>query len=301
MKTKAPAQNWSCDPDLFMAIEDLELAARGIVEGALQGIHRSPYMGFSVEFDSHRQYMQGDDLRHVNWNLWGRTDKLYVKQFRSDTNLHLYLMMDTTGSMLCANGPTAKWKYAARIAAAMAFLALSSRDAAGISFLSSTITEHMPARVRPGQLAEILSLLQTRVPGGEGDIAQSFQAMTELCRRRGIVVLFSDLFNQEEDILSGLRNLRCYGHDVILIQILDPWEKELPDEGQYEFRDLETQKIIQVHTGQVRESYNAIVEKWQADIRQQCENNDVHFINCTAHDPLDKLLIDYLLERERLY
>ena len=101
MKHKTHTRNWSCDPDLFMAIEDLELAARTIVEGALQGFHRSPYMGFSVEFDSHRQYIQGDDLRHVNWNLWGRTDKLYVKQFRSDTNLNLYLMMDNTGSMLC--------------------------------------------------------------------------------------------------------------------------------------------------------------------------------------------------------
>jgi len=288
------------DPDLFMAMEDLELVARGVVEGALHGLHRSPYIGFSVEFSAHREYQLGDDLRYVNWNLWARTDRLYVKQFRADTNLNLYLMLDTSGSMLCDHGPTEKWKYGARALAALSFLALRARDAAGLYLLQDRICEHVPPYVRPGQLHEILALLQNAAPQGKTDIAQALEQALQLCKRRGIVLLVSDLFDREEQILKGLSNLRYYGHEVIVMQVLDPWEAELPETGQYDFRDLETGETIQTHVAPLRESYRQAVEAWRRDFRSRCEVAGIDWISCLTRDPLRDILIDYLLKREKM-
>ena len=302
MRTATPKQQeWLQDPDLFMAMEDLELVARGVVEGALQGMHRSPYLGFSVEFDAHREYHPGDDLRYVNWNLWGRTDRLYVKQFKSDTNLNLYLMLDTSGSMLTEHGPTAKWKYGARAVAALSCLALRSRDATGLYLLSDRVHQHVPPYVRPGQFFEILATLRDAAPQGRTNIAQALDEALHVCRRRGIVVLISDLFDQEEAILGALNTLRYWGHEVIVIHVLDPWETELPESGQYEFKDLETGETIQSHVRLLRDSYRQVVADWQSRIKRCCDDDGIDWLSCSTSDPLRNLLIEYLLQRTRLF
>ncbi|MCX7044612.1 MAG: DUF58 domain-containing protein [Candidatus Sumerlaeota bacterium] len=293
--------SWIEDPDLFMAMEDLEMVARGVVEGMLHGLHRSPYIGFSVEFDSHREYQIGDDLRYVNWNLWGRTDRLYVKLFKSDTNLNLYLMMDVSGSMLTAHGPTEKWKYGARAAAALAFLALNGRDATGAFLLGGRVEQHIPPRVRPGQFVEILAMLQNAKPGGLQDVALGLEEARQLCKRRGMVIFISDLFDREDAILKGLSNLRYLGHEVIVIQVLDPWEAQLPERGQYQFHDLETDELIQTYVTDVREAYQRIFNKWQSDFRRKCEDAGIDWVQCLTTDPLRNILIDYLLRRANLY
>ena len=299
-KPTAKHQDWLQDPDLFMAMEDLDLVARGVVEGALHGLHRSPYIGFSVEFDAHREYHPGDDLRYVNWNLWGRTDRLYVKQFKSDTNLNLYLLLDTSGSMLCAHGPTAKWMYGARAAAALACLALGSRDAAGLYLLADRVHQHVPPRLRPGQFAEILATLQHATPAGHTDIAQAMEEVLHLCRRRGIVVLISDLFDREEAVLRALDTLRYWGHEVIVLHLLDPWEAELPESGQYEFQDLETGEKIQCHARSWRESYRQVVAEWQSGLRRHGEDMGIDWLPCRTTDPLRNVLIEYLLRRAQV-
>ena len=280
-----------------MAMDNLELVARGVVEGALHGLHRSPYLGFSAEFDAHREYQPGDDLRHVNWNLWARTDRLYVKQYKSDTNLNLYILLDTSGSMLCRHGPAPKWQYGARLAAALAYLSLQARDAAGIFLLGERMREHVPPKVRPGQFHEILSVLEQAAPAGGTGLRQALEETLQLCRRRGIVVLISDLFDRDEAVIEGLGNLRFYGHEVILVNLLDPWEELLPETGQYEFRDLESGDILRANAAAIRRSAHANVSAWRESIRRRCVDVGIDFLAVKTSDPLRDLLIDYLLKR----
>jgi uncharacterized protein (DUF58 family) len=290
------------DPGLFLAMEDLELVARGVVEGALHGLHRSPYIGFSAEFDAHREYEPGDDLRYVNWNLWARTDRLYIKQFKSDTNLNLYVLLDASRSMLCENGPCAKWTYAARAAAALAWLSLRSRDSAGVFLLSDGIKEYVPPRVRADQFREIQAVL-TRTPAVAGgtNLGQSLEEALHLCRRRGIVVILSDLFDEDEEVLRSIDTLRFYGHEVLVVQILDPWEHELPDSGQYEFHDLETGETLQTNAPAIRRSCREAVEAWRKGMTRRFDESGVDWLTCTTADPLADLLINYILRRAEMY
>lgn len=285
------------DPDLFLSMNDLELVAQGIVEGALHGMHRSPYVGFSVEFESHREYQFGDDLRHVNWNLWARTNELFVKQFKCDTNLNLYLLMDISGSMLCANGPAPKWEYAARAAAALGFLSIGKRDAAGITLLHGKVKDHLPAALKPNQLENLIYILENPHTEGEADISLALKDVAMLCQRRGIVVLFSDFFDNEEQLLRGLSELRFMGHEVLVVHILDPYELALPETGNYEFVDLEKGVKVKASCSQLRESYGRIVSEWQENIRVNCQKIGVDYLFCTTADPLRDLLIDYLNKR----
>lgn len=285
------------DPELFMAMDDLELVAHGIVEGALHGLHRSPYLGFSAEFDAHREYQPGDELRHVNWNLWARTDRLYVKQFKIDTNLDLHILIDCSGSMRCEHGPTSKWRYAARAAAALAYVALRGRDAAGLFLLGSGVQEHVPPNVRRGQLAQITTLLQRADVEGEGRLARALQEVLHLCRRRGIVVLISDLLDDDAGILRGLDDLHHGGHEVVVLQVLDPWEKELPERGQFEFHDLETGERLRTDVTTIRASVLGDVRAWQQSLRRHCEQAGIDWLEATTATPLTELLVDYLWRR----
>lgn len=297
MAAVAKTENRIADPDLFMAMDDLELVAHGVVEGALHGLHRSPYIGFSVEFDAHREYQPGDDLRHVNWNLWARTDRLYIKQFKSDTNMNVYLLLDASRSMLCDHGPMEKWKYGARAAAALACLSLGCRDAAGIYLLDDHLRRYVPPVVRPGQLFEILALLQNSDPIGHTDLSYSMEEILHLCKRRGIVILISDLFDDDDSILRGLNDLRFYGHEIIVIHVLDPWEADLPERGQYEFRDLETGERIRTDAVSLRQSYSEEIRAWRTTLKRRCEDTGIDWVTCTTQDPLRDILIEYLLRR----
>jgi uncharacterized protein (DUF58 family) len=280
-----------------MAMDDLELVARGVVEGALHGLHRSPYLGFSAEFDAHREYQPGDDLRHVNWNLWARTDRLYVKQFKSDTNLNLYLILDCSGSMGCANGPAPKWRYGARAAAALAYLSLLARDAPGVFLISGGVRDHVPPKVRPGQLREVAALLDQAPVQGQSRMGLDLDEVLQLCRRRGVVILISDLFDDPEVVFGGLNDLRFYGHEVILLHVLDPWEDRLPEQGQFEFRDLETDERVRTDAAAVRDAVHRDVVAWQQDVQHRCVEAGIDRIATTTREPLADVLINYLLRR----
>src|SRR5436305_11773856 len=182
------------DPVFFSRLENLELRARGIVEGFMQGLHRSPFVGFSVEFASHREYAQGDDLRHVNWKLFARQNSLYVKQFDAETNMNLYLLLDVSGSMECRNSGISKREYGASLAAALGHLALRQHDAVGLILLADEVIMHLPPRSQPHQLQEVMRLISTTKPRRTASSARAFQQAAELCRHRGIVVILSDLF-----------------------------------------------------------------------------------------------------------
>jgi uncharacterized protein (DUF58 family) len=296
-----PAARALIDPHFFAALEDLELIARTAVEGFLHGLHRSPYVGFSVEFATHREYLPGDDLRHLNWKLYGRQDRLYVKQYDAETNLDLHLLVDWSGSMTTQSGRIAKQRYAACLAAALAHLALVQRDAVGVTLFAETVLDHLRPRAKANQLDEILDVL-TRTPlRPRAESASVLHEAAELMPRRGMVALLSDLFYEPEEIFTALDHFRFLGHDVLVFQILDPLERRLPLEGAIRFHDLETGEELVAQADEVRLAYQAEITRWSEDLEQGCRSREVERVVLTTDEPLDHGLYDYLARRAQHY
>jgi uncharacterized protein (DUF58 family) len=288
-------------PAFFSRLDNLELRARGIVEGFMHGLHRSPFVGFSVEFASHREYVQGDDLRHVNWKLFARQNRLYVKQFDAETNMNLYLLLDVSGSMSCKNTGVSKLEYGAALAAALAHLALKQHDAAGLVLYSDEVLAHLQPRAQPHQLQEILRTIYNIKPQGQSNAARALPQAAELCKHRGIVVVLSDLFDDMDSVMQGLERLRFQKHEVILFHLWDKWERDLPLEGHCKFHDLETGETLLTQADGVRDSYVKEVRQWCAELEAQCRNRAVDRIELTTDDPLDQALLDYLVRRAKSF
>jgi uncharacterized protein (DUF58 family) len=286
------------DPDLFMAMDDLELVAHGVVEGLLSGEHKSKFIGFSNEFDSHRKYIVGDDLRHVNWNLWAKTDRLYVKQYEADTNLNLYLLMDQSRSMLAQNGGHTKWAYAARAAASLAYLSLRNRDATGLFLLEREWGVSLPPAVKGGHLQHLVALLEQSVVADEFPITRMLDQLPEMMQHRGIVVLFSDLMDNEQELLEHLDQFKQMGHEVIVFQVLDPYEVELPTSNSwFEFVGLEGGGKRKGNTKQLAEAYQLVVKRWQDRLYNRFKEIGVDWVKVTTNQPLQDVLVEYLLKR----
>ena len=293
-------QSTLTDPAFFTRLENLELRARGIVEGFLHGLHRSPFVGYSVEFASHREYVQGDDLRHVNWKLFARQRRLYVKEFDAETNMSLYLLVDISGSMECANTGHSKLAYGTALAAALAHLAIRQHDAVGLILFADTVIAHLEPRARPAQLDEILRVIATTKSRPKSDAARALPQAAELCRHRGMVAIVSDFFDELPAISRGLDQLRFRQHEVITFHVWDPWERYLPLAGNIRFSDLETRAELTTHTEGMRAGYLAAVEQWCRDLNQACLNRGVDRVELTTDRPLDQALLDYLVKRTKL-
>jgi len=287
------------DPVFFSRLDNLELRARGIVEGFMQGLHRSPFVGFSVEFASHREYAQGDDLRHVNWKLYARQKRLYVKQFDAETNMNLYLLLDVSSSMECKSLGVSKLEYGAALAAALTHLALKQHDAVGLILLADEVLAHLPPRARPHQLHEILRVISTTKPRRTSSTARAFQQAAELCKHRGIVIVLSDLFDDTAALMQGIDRMRFSRHEVILFHLWDPWERDLPLEGHYRFHDLETGDVLLTQAESIRDAYRFEVEQWRKTLEVECRNRAVDRVELQTNEPLDRALLDYLVRRAK--
>ena len=287
------------DPAFFSRLENLELRARGIVEGFMHGLHRSPFVGFSVEFASHREYAQGDDLRHVNWKLFARQKRLYVKQFDAETNMNLYLLLDISSSMECKSLGVSKLEYGAALAASLTHLAMKQHDAVGLVLLADEVVAHLPPRARPHQMQEILRTIQNTKARRTTSTTRAFQQAAELCKHRGIVVLFSDLFDDLDGLMRGIERLRFAQHEVIVFHLWDPWERDLPLEGHYRFHDLETGEVLLTQAESVRDAYRTAVEAWRSELEIECRNRAVDRIELKTDEPLDQALVDYLVRRAK--
>ena len=287
------------DPAFFSRLDNLELRARGIVEGFMHGLHRSPFVGFSVEFASHREYAQGDDLRHVNWKLYARQHRLYVKQFDAETNMNLYLLLDVSASMECRSRGVSKRDYGSALAASLAHLALKQHDAVGVILLADEVVANVPPRARPHQLQEVLRAIQSTKPRQTSSTARAFQQAAELCNHRGIVVILSDLFDDIDALMKAVERLRFQKHEVIVFHIWDPWERDLPLEGHFWFHDLETGETLLTQAESVRDSYRGAVRQWREELESQCRNRAVDRVELTTDQPLDQALLDYLVRREK--
>jgi len=289
------------DPDFLTSLEDLSLVARTVVEGFLHGLHRSPYVGFSLDFASHREYLRGDDLRHLNWKLFGRQDRLYIKQYDAETNLDLHLLVDWSGSMTTTTNGTSKQRYAACIAAAVAHLALMQHDAVGLTLFADTILEHLPPRAKSSQLNALLNTFVRAAARPHGESARVLHDIVALIPRRGMVVLVSDLFYEPEELFAALDHLRFQGHDVLIFQVLDPLERNMPVGGAVRFKDLETGAELTTQADEIRPAYQAAVDRWLADLDHGCRIRDVDRTVLTTDEPLVGALHSYLAQRTELY
>jgi uncharacterized protein (DUF58 family) len=289
------------DPLLLANLENLELIARTVVEGFLHGLHMSPYVGFSVEFASHREYLPGDDLRHLNWKLYARNDRLYVKQYDAETNLDCHLVVDMSGSMDAKNAGISKGRYATMLAAALAHLALNQRDAVGVTLFADRVLAHVKPRAKANQLDEILGTM-VRCPGQRpAASAGVLHEVAELMPRRGLVVLVSDLFFEIDQVFSGLDHFLFHGHDLVIFHVLDPVEHHLPLEGQVRFHDLETGEELTTQVDEIRAAYKAAIAAWETELDAGCRGRQIDRVTMTTDEPLERALHAYLTSRSQLY
>src|SRR4051812_24359079 len=244
------------DPAVLSRLGTMELKARTVVEGFLSGLHRSPYKGFSVEFAEYRQYLPGDDLSTLDWKVYARTDRHYVKKFEEETNLECHLLLDVSASMGYRGGaPMSKVEYGGVLAASLAYLMSRQRDATGLIQFDEKITARLPASARPGHLHSILLALDRIAPGARSNVARPLHQLAEALSKRSLAVLISDLLDDPDDVVKGLKHLRFRGTDVIVFQVLDPHEIYFPFKGASRFTDVESADEVTADPSRVREAY----------------------------------------------
>ncbi len=286
------------DPATLARIDNLELLAKTVVDGFISGLHRSPYLGVSIDFAEHRAYMPGDDIRWIDWRVFGRTDRFYVKQFEADTNANFSVLLDVSRSMSYRSGPVSKLDYARYLAACLTYFSRQQRDRVGIVTFDREIVSHVPPSAR--HLEVVLHTLDRLEVGGEGGIEEPLLRIAEAMSRRGILVLVSDLYEEPQRVLSAVNRLRHRGNDVIVFHVLDPAEVEFPFDGARHFEDLETGERVPVVTEQLREQYQRLVGEHIATLSTLLGQNRIDYTQVSTVTPLDYALFDYLSRRQRL-
>ena len=283
------------DPKVLAGISNLALRARWVVEGLMSGIHRSRAKGFSVEFEEHREYSPGDEIRRIDWKALGKFDRYFIKEYEDETNLRAYLLLDASASMNYASDGITKFDYACTLTASLAYLILKQQDAAGVVTFSNRIESFVPPRAKRDYLIQILHALENRGPAGETNVAKILEEIAGQIKRRGLVVLVSDLLDDPEQIINGLRQFRFKGNDVIVFHLLDQAELELPFEGNILFEDLEAANL-QVITDPrtIRTTYQQVVQEFIANMRKQCHDNAIDYQLLSTATPLDQALASYL-------
>ncbi len=286
-------------PEVIKRIGRLEIRARHIVEGLLSGMHRSPYFGQSVEFLQHRQYTPGDDLRRVDWKVWGKQDRLYVKQYEEDTNLRCCLLVDVSESMAYGSGPLNKCDYAVTAAAALAYLLLRQQDAVGCAVFDESIRQAIPIRTSTGHLATIVRALEPKKPQAKTRLYDVLTRVAETYPRRGMMILISDLLVDPDDVRRGLRLLRQLGHDVLVLHVMDDDELDFPFARPARFEGLETDDHLTCNPRALREGYLKALEEFLATVRHGCARDNVDYALIRTSMPLDAALTAFLRHRQR--
>lgn len=298
-RTDAPAAGAQfIDPKVLARIDNLELLARTVVEGFISGLHRSSYLGVSIDFAEHRPYMPGDDIRRVDWRLFGRTDRFYVKQFEADTNANFSVVLDVSRSMDFGSGGITKLDYAKFLAASLVYLSRKQRDRVGLVTFDGDIVDLVPASAK--HLEIVLHTLDRMNPGAPGDLAGPLLKIAESFRRRSILLLISDLYDEPETVLKAVNKLRYKGNDLIVFHVLDPAEIEFPFDAAANFEDLESGERLPVVPDTLRDRYRDIVREHIAVLARLLGENRIDYAFFDTSTPLDFALFNYLSNRERL-
>lgn len=287
-------------PEVISQLANMDLRARLVVEGFITGLHRSPYHGFSVEFAEHRQYMPGDEIKHVDWKVYAKTDRFYVKQFEEETNLKSYLLLDCSASMGYKSGVVSKFEYASYLSAALAHLMIKQRDAVGLLTFDEKIKQYLPPRSIKSYLFQILRQLETSKPELKTNISQTLHEMAERIKRRGLIILFSDLFDDPERVLSGLKHFRHRNHEVIVFHILDPMELSFDFKKDSIFIDVETDEKINTQPWHIRQAYQEKLKNFIHYYKKICLENKIDYVLLNTAQEFDKALFEYLVKRKKM-
>jgi uncharacterized protein (DUF58 family) len=279
-------------------IDNLELLARTVVDGFLAGLHRSPYLGFSLDFAEHRPYMPGDDIRRIDWSLFARTDRHYIKLFEAETNANFAVLLDVSRSMSFTSHSVTKLDYARYLAAALLFFSNRQRDRVGLVTFDHEIVDYVPPSMK--HMDTVLHVLDRAQAGRAGALAPPLLTVTERFSRKGILVLVSDFYEEPDDILNAVLPLRARGHDIIVFHVLDPAERQFPFQDPSGFEDLETGEQIPVIPDKLREEYRRLVRTHVEELERRFSGNRVDYRMLDTSEPLDMALFSYLAARERL-
>lgn len=285
-------------PEVARQIRRLDLRAKFIVKGFLHGLHASPLHGFSVEFSEHRKYVPGDDPADIDWLVYAKTDKYYVKKFEAETNLNGFLVLDASQSMgYTLRQELTKFDYAICLAAALCYLMIQQQDPVGMVTFDEKIRHSLAPSSRRSQLANILALLSRLKPGGRTHIGQGLAQLNSMLRHQSLVMVFSDLLGSDDSLHKSLSRLRHHGHDVILFHILDEAEVRFPFSGMMEFEDPESNERIQVHADEYKSAYLREVTLFRETCAADCAKMGVDYLPLDTSMPFDKALLEYLLRR----
>ena len=288
------------DPTALSRLGGMELVARLVVEGFITGRHKSPYQGFSVEFAEHRQYMPGDAIRYIDWKVYGKSDRYYIKKFEEETNLRAYILLDASGSMNYKyddNGIT-KFEYACYLAASLTYLMLKQRDSAGLAVFDTHIREYIPPRGAATHLHAIMSTLESIQPGEETSISATFNELAKRIIRRGLVIVISDLLDQPSEVLSALKHFRHRKHEVIVFHLLDKAEMTFPFEGPVVFRDMETDGTLSTQAEALKAGYLEQLNGFIQAYRRGCGASLIDYVQIDTATPFDYALSSYLSRRK---
>lgn len=288
-------------PDVVAKLANLELVARLVVEGFITGLHKSPYHGFSVEFAEHRQYMPGDEIKHIDWKIYGKTDRYYIKQFEEETNLKSYMILDASRSMAYSSGGRmSKLEYGSFVAAALAQLMIQQRDAVGLTVFAEKVRVHMPPHATKTYLKEILRQLELVVSASRTATAASLHEIAERIKRRGLVIILSDLFDRPEEVMSALRHFRHKKHEVIVMQILDPMERSFAFGQDAVFKDLETSEELTTQPWHIERAYREAMGNFLERYKKECREHSIDYVLLDTATPFDVSLFEYLHKRQRI-
>ena len=284
------------DPAVLARISNLELLARTVVDGFLTGLHRSPYLGFSTDFAEHRQYMPGDDVRRIDWKLFARSDRHYIKLFEAETNANFMVLLDVSKSMSYSSHEVSKLDYARYLAACLTFFSHRQRDRVGLVTFDHEIVEYVPPSMK--RMDTILHVLDQAEAGRAGSLQAPAMQMAELLGRKGILVVISDFYEQPDTVLASIAPLRARGHDVIVFHVMDPDELAFPFEQPSGFEDLETGEQIPVIPNRLKEDYIRLVKNHLEELERRFTDNRIDYTLLDTSKPLDLALFRYLLARE---
>ncbi|MBS4016011.1 MAG: DUF58 domain-containing protein [Candidatus Latescibacteria bacterium] len=286
-------------PEVLAKLKQIDLKARLVVEGFLAGLHRSPYKGFSQEFAEYRSYLPGDEIKRIDWKLYAKTDRFYIKEYEEETNLKAYLLIDASGSMRYASGKISKLDYASYLAAGLSYLLIKQRDSVGLVTFTTTLDRYIPPRSNPAHLKVLLHAIDALKAGGDTNLANTFHKLAEKIKRRGLVIILSDLFDNKENVLSALKHFRHRKHEVLVFHILDKNELDFTFSQPLILKDLETSKEITLDPRVIRKQYQKTINEYFADFKIRCREHMIDYNPITSDTPLDRALFEYLQKRSK--
>ena len=285
------------DPNTLSKIGPLDVVTRQVVEGIRIGMHRSPVRGISTEFSAYRQYVPGDEVRHIDWKLYGRTNRYHVKLFDAETNFVANLLLDASSSMTFGSGNITKLEYAKYMAASLAYLIVDQRDSAGVGIFDGELQQYIEPKSTLGILADISRELENVEPQPRTAIAEILHEFAGRMTRRGMVMVFSDLLDNTDDFIKGINHLRFRGHNVTVFHILDPQEIEFPLNGVWRFEGLENDGELITQPARIRQAYLEELEKFIRKVRDACIRSEADYVLCNTAEPIESIVSSYLLQR----